>query len=723
MRIQSDAVSTRHAQFVREQKTFFVEDLGSTNGTYVNGNLVKKSKVGHSDEISFGDAAFFFKNDEYPLPEEDEEAPRQSRQKKMVLYGGILALAAVAVIAIFAVLDVLETRPGTAMQDGNLLRSNPGFEADPQGERIPGWDLERTGAHEFALDFRAGPDGSAAMRIQSPPEAGPQTQAACRGQEKVKVKEGDVLLFSCDLRSQASRGVAGMRVRWSSESKSPPAEEFADLVTGTIGWMEVKSFLTAPAGAASASVDLVVMGKSGTVWFDNVRVRKAEPGRKGRDKTALSDRRFSAEFTPRGEWSVISEGETKISGGSLSAATASGVRMAGQAACLPAAGYPRSARGYTLRAELVSLSGGYSMPFEQTAEVSEEGMVLAYRVDPTLGFGRGDRICVSFALPQSFARWGFTAVSDGGETSMAFADVKPLRGVKGLVFRDQKDVLKLDLDRQVMLSGRRSGGSLLLVLWFEPGREEITRLIGLKLVWRLPPGRVEARALELLGKAQDHMAAGEMGMAYALFLKVRDEFGELGHLLGPARANIERIEEAGESRRKALEAAAADISAATDAKSMEDLLFKARDFGRKFAGSRFASDAAALQTRALDAYAEKSGSEPFRRHLRLYREACAAYDSEDWAGALRLLTEIGDSLEDTPVVPISQELLDMIGARMRDTAEAEEWSQARFNTSQELEAAGDPARAAEALRGILRRYPKSDWAKKAADEIKRIEKR
>ncbi|HHI93296.1 MAG TPA: FHA domain-containing protein [Gammaproteobacteria bacterium] len=57
-------VSGRHAMFCRVQPDqVFVEDLGSTNGTLVNGNHIKKTALRHGDIIQIGHHQFTFLNE------------------------------------------------------------------------------------------------------------------------------------------------------------------------------------------------------------------------------------------------------------------------------------------------------------------------------------------------------------------------------------------------------------------------------------------------------------------------------------------------------------------------------------------------------------------------------------------------------------------------------------------------------------------------------------
>jgi hypothetical protein len=47
-------VSRRHAEFRRKDATFFIHDVGSLNGTYVNRQRVEDTELGDGDELQIG---------------------------------------------------------------------------------------------------------------------------------------------------------------------------------------------------------------------------------------------------------------------------------------------------------------------------------------------------------------------------------------------------------------------------------------------------------------------------------------------------------------------------------------------------------------------------------------------------------------------------------------------------------------------------------------------
>jgi pSer/pThr/pTyr-binding forkhead associated (FHA) protein len=64
VRIDSPAVSGHHALVINILNDSFLEDLNSTNGTYVNGKIIKKHALQHGDVITVGHHALRFVDSE-----------------------------------------------------------------------------------------------------------------------------------------------------------------------------------------------------------------------------------------------------------------------------------------------------------------------------------------------------------------------------------------------------------------------------------------------------------------------------------------------------------------------------------------------------------------------------------------------------------------------------------------------------------------------------------
>jgi pSer/pThr/pTyr-binding forkhead associated (FHA) protein len=68
--IDNQAVSSHHAQILREKESYFIEDLFSLNGTFVNGSKVTKFELFKSDVILLGLHNLDFISEKVRPPEE-----------------------------------------------------------------------------------------------------------------------------------------------------------------------------------------------------------------------------------------------------------------------------------------------------------------------------------------------------------------------------------------------------------------------------------------------------------------------------------------------------------------------------------------------------------------------------------------------------------------------------------------------------------------------------
>src|SRR6476660_9048324 len=54
MVLVEDMVSRKHARVAMQQDQIWIEDLGSTNGTFVNGEKIKRARVKEGDRVLIG---------------------------------------------------------------------------------------------------------------------------------------------------------------------------------------------------------------------------------------------------------------------------------------------------------------------------------------------------------------------------------------------------------------------------------------------------------------------------------------------------------------------------------------------------------------------------------------------------------------------------------------------------------------------------------------------
>jgi len=70
LRIPLSDVSRKHCRLIKDGETVKVEDLGSSNGTYINGERVQQAEVAAGDTLQVGPVVFVMQVDGYPADED-----------------------------------------------------------------------------------------------------------------------------------------------------------------------------------------------------------------------------------------------------------------------------------------------------------------------------------------------------------------------------------------------------------------------------------------------------------------------------------------------------------------------------------------------------------------------------------------------------------------------------------------------------------------------------
>lgn len=100
LRIPLDSISRQHARLTPAGNEVLVEDLGSANGTWINGKRITRASAVHGDEISFDKERF-----QLLVPGQPVVAPKRSRQGGGARWPWVLAaLLAGAALATWLIL-------------------------------------------------------------------------------------------------------------------------------------------------------------------------------------------------------------------------------------------------------------------------------------------------------------------------------------------------------------------------------------------------------------------------------------------------------------------------------------------------------------------------------------------------------------------------------------------------------------------------------------------
>jgi pSer/pThr/pTyr-binding forkhead associated (FHA) protein len=213
IRIDNPAVSGHHSLIINILNDSFLEDLNSTNGTYVNGKLIKKHALQHGDVVTVGHHQLRFVDTQSSDNEPDEF------EKTMVITPGS-AVAAAAAKKASAIAPA--PSPKTPLSTGATTAVRPSPTATAPGATgehpialpkaklqvlsgaFAGRELElnkalttlgRPGVQVAAITRRA--DGFFIVHVDSgKPNDYPQVNGSAIGEQARKLQDNDVILLA-----------------------------------------------------------------------------------------------------------------------------------------------------------------------------------------------------------------------------------------------------------------------------------------------------------------------------------------------------------------------------------------------------------------------------------------------------------------------------------------------------------------------------------------------
>ena len=211
IRIDNPAVSGHHSLIINILNDSFLEDLNSTNGTYVNGKLIKKHALQHGDVVTVGHHQLRFVDTQSSDDEPDEF------EKTMVITPGS-AVAAAAAKKASAIAPPPAPAPKTPLSTGAMPAARPAAPgaAGDQPTALPkaklqvlsgafaGRELElnkalttlgRPGVQVAAITRRA--DGFFIVHVDSgKPGDYPLVNGTPIGEQARKLQDNDVILLA-----------------------------------------------------------------------------------------------------------------------------------------------------------------------------------------------------------------------------------------------------------------------------------------------------------------------------------------------------------------------------------------------------------------------------------------------------------------------------------------------------------------------------------------------
>jgi pSer/pThr/pTyr-binding forkhead associated (FHA) protein len=202
IRIDNSAVSGHHALVINILNDSFLEDLNSTNGTYVNGKLIKKHALQHGDVITVGHHALRFVDSETEESQDEFEktmviSPRDAANLVAGSPKAAAAMQAPAAAAATAGNGAAAAAASPAFPNGVLPRAK----LQVLSGQFAGRELElvktlttlgRPGVQVAAITRRA--DGFYIVHVESGKEGDyPLVNGSAIGQQARKLRDNDVV--------------------------------------------------------------------------------------------------------------------------------------------------------------------------------------------------------------------------------------------------------------------------------------------------------------------------------------------------------------------------------------------------------------------------------------------------------------------------------------------------------------------------------------------------
>ena len=156
VRIDNPAVSGHHSLIINILNDSFLEDLNSTNGTYVNGKLIKKHALQHGDVITIGHHQLRFSDQQASDTEQDEF------EKTMVIPAGQQSAEQLAKAEEAVALAAAENTPAEVAGKVDVMVEMPAVDHKPQPRPKPKPEPPAHVSPVVHTDTAAGVDASSA---------------------------------------------------------------------------------------------------------------------------------------------------------------------------------------------------------------------------------------------------------------------------------------------------------------------------------------------------------------------------------------------------------------------------------------------------------------------------------------------------------------------------------------------------------------------------------
>jgi pSer/pThr/pTyr-binding forkhead associated (FHA) protein len=540
--LDNPLVSGEHARIFNEGRHYFIEDLGSTNGTWVKGQKIShKVMLEHGDPIFIGETIITFKEPDRPLK---TGAPLK---KSTMMLLGVIVLVMVSLSVVVVIFKDKFFPPPKHIDDTtpveNLLALNSGFESALDGKPLANWkssdpsDVEVVKGQAF--------EGTYALLLGKSADR-PDREVVVVYERTFPVDSNwMVYRISAQFKSEEDQGITGFRVRWMDENGRPvypdsysrfqPLSREYQLVSD--------SFLppARPTDAAALKLGVAVYsaGMTGRVWCDDVRLEAIPWKDMAPEEQSLilkwplveSDE-FRIRCNERGIFRVTPKGDDRptLWDAELRLTKRAG-RVYRQGVCDLNNGYPDENEGaWTIRGEMTDMDGDISPAFSQILQKTEDQKYV--RVRYFLENVQG-------ALALVFrATTGPIILYDEDVRSWKFEGAFPRKNnVVEIVLRRGGKTFSINFTPPCAVEARSDGANLAFLL--HPAFPGEARKFEVMFYDR--PVQVQNRLDDLVAMAAKYEERNEMGRAFASYEDLLKDYPEFADRVKEWNARLAAI--------------------------------------------------------------------------------------------------------------------------------------------------------------------------------------
>jgi pSer/pThr/pTyr-binding forkhead associated (FHA) protein len=604
VQLNDAGMSGFHAEIAREDGAYVLRDLGSTNGTLIDGEPVSETALQHGARIRMGNTRFVFVDptvsdfekamaavddlgSEWGMLRAEMDMTRVQEARRSQIVTTIVLLVVVIGGGAFVYMNrdkIAGGEPPLERVAGNKVEDFS-FEQDQNKGWIarPGSPSKAPSAGDPKSDGKAR-QGKAFLAVTRNGAGG--ACAAAQSTASYTVSPGSPVEFGARVRAGGG-AIGGVRISWLDKPEGGhEIRRSSSPLTASTEWYEVKGVATPPEGSRAAKIELI-NAASGTAYFDDVFF---VPGAGGAVGGSSTDGKVSLSATGDAQTTISRDGTKILIDGAV----------VGGALRADAIDDP-SRRGD--RSGSQSLSGGAGLTADGNLVDPTTGQMVAFKVGLVADKGRFVELKGQFGntdaawvatLPEEFVTAGIGVRVEGGEYR---------RATDPHLFEKVQDV-SFGGARRFKVSRGADCGTLRMALY----RVGETWEVGFGVSDGKLSVQIDTDTAALtadIDKLKDESSIAMQQKKYGAAISKLKELGGF-HPAGSAEAaaveeTLKKLEEDGASRLATLANRVTGAVQFRDASDLRSSMKAAKQLAGEFEGHPVGAEAAALAKKCEDA--------------------------------------------------------------------------------------------------------------------------